>query len=175
LYKRPDLKKSYQWLELAANAGNVIAQSHLAQLFYTKKGIFKDYEKAFNWAKAAANQGDRDAGLLLGLMYLEGRYVSKNFYKAVAFLKKASYKGCPIAMFVLGWLYRKGLGVKQDNALAYCWWILAYKFGNKQAMDVIINYSDRDMKRFNINKAWAFIKKIISKIELVPHWADTIF
>ena len=39
LYKKPDLKKSYEWLELAANAGNVIAQSHLAQLFYTKKAL----------------------------------------------------------------------------------------------------------------------------------------
>ena len=174
LYKRPDLKKSYKWFELAANSGNVIAQSRLALLFYTKKGIFKDYEKAFNWATVAANQGDRDADSLLGLMYCQGRYVSKDFQKAVTFLKKASYKGCPIAMLDLGELYLNGKGVKQDNARAYSWCRLAHAFGNKQAMDVIIN-SGRDMKDSDIDKAKSVIEKIASNLKPVPHWADSIF
>ena len=174
LYKKPDLKNSYEWLELAANAGNVIAQSHLAQLYYTKKGIFNDYEKAFNWAQAAANKGDRDAESLLGQMYVEGKHVSKDYQKAVSFLKKASYKGCLIAMEDLGWLYRNGQGVIQDNAQAFCWWRLAYGFGNKQTMDAIKTVG-LDMKASDIVKAREILKKIDSKLQPEPHWADTIF
>jgi hypothetical protein len=74
----------------------------------------------------------------------------------------------------LGWLYRNGQGVKQDNARAYCWWSLAYGFGNKQTMDAI-NTVSRDMGASDIAKAREVLKKVASKLQPVTHWSDTIF
>jgi TPR repeat protein len=77
-------------------------------------------------------------------------------------------------MLDLGWLYFNGQGVKQDNARAYCWWMLADQFGNKQAMDAITEGS-RGMKEGDIGKAVAVMEKILSKLQPVTHWADSIF
>lgn len=63
-----DMNESEKWLEKAAIAGNVDAQTFLGNLYYKGIGVAKDDTRARYWLQKAAIAGDPDAQATLNDM-----------------------------------------------------------------------------------------------------------
>ena len=59
--------------QLAADQGNVDAQSNLGYLYYDGRGVEQSYAEAARFFKLAADQGDGYAQYYLALLYENGR------------------------------------------------------------------------------------------------------
>jgi TPR repeat protein len=63
-----DEKEAFIWFERAANLGNLPAQSKLAFLYWSGRGVPKDLNRAYFWtvlARARGDQGNKDLAALL--------------------------------------------------------------------------------------------------------------
>ena len=58
---KEDPKEAIKWLEKAAIAGNVDAQTFIGNLYYKGIGVARDNVKAGYWLQKAAIAGDADA------------------------------------------------------------------------------------------------------------------
>lgn len=70
--------QSISELEKAAEAGNPIAESQLADRFRSGDGVSKDLQKAFCWDHRAAEHGFSNAWLSVGISYGMGTGVAKD-------------------------------------------------------------------------------------------------
>lgn len=87
--KRNDYGRVACLLRIMANAGNVRAQSLLAEQLYEGRGVAPDYAEAFRLASDSAKKIDSVAWRLLGRMYAEGKGVAADPEKAAYWTKKA--------------------------------------------------------------------------------------
>ena len=62
----------------AADAGNAVAESKLADKFQSGDGVQKDLKKAFCWAHRSADHGFPNAWLTVGMSYGMGTGVTKD-------------------------------------------------------------------------------------------------
>ncbi len=60
---KQDYYEAVHWFRLAAEQGNIRAQSKVAACFWAGKGVPRDYSKAYYWGLLAQAGGDRDASL----------------------------------------------------------------------------------------------------------------
>ena len=81
--------KAVQWLEKAAEQGDVVAQNKLGVIYDNGEGVPKNHIQAFKWFKKAAEQGNREAQNKIGKMYLNGSGVSQDVKKAHMWLTLA--------------------------------------------------------------------------------------
>ena len=56
-----DYEKAAEWIEKAAEQGNVKAQKTLGDFYLYGVGVEQDEEKAIEWYNRAAEQGDLEA------------------------------------------------------------------------------------------------------------------
>lgn len=119
--------------------GDVNAQSYVAHLYTSGKGVTQDYAKARYWYGKVANHKSADAkiiahaNLLLGLMYNAGKGGTRDYSSALRCFKTAAAQGYYDAHISIGNMYAQGLGVKKDYSQALFWWKLAAKKGHPQA------------------------------------------
>ena len=71
-----------------ADAGDGLAQFHLAVLYYKGENVKQDYKKAAELFEKAALQGVPDAQYNLGIFYQNGYGVKQDFTKAVEWYEK---------------------------------------------------------------------------------------
>ncbi len=102
-------------------------------LYYSGKGVVRDYKKAFYWFKKSARQGDAVAQFALGLMYQEGKGVTQDYKKAFYWYEKLAKQGDLGAQAMLGELYYEGKGVTQDYKKAVYWIEKSAKQGEAMA------------------------------------------
>lgn len=121
-------------LELAEQ-GLVEAQSALAWMYLTGKGVRQDYTEAVRWYRKAAEQGDATAQYNIGYAYAIGRGVPKDDVEAAKWYRKAAEQGDANAQTELGLKYDRGEGVKRDTTLAYMWWHIAAQRGSDKAAE----------------------------------------
>lgn len=80
-------------LQIAANKGDVDAQSQLGRYYYSGTGIQQDYKQAFKWLYKAAEAGNAEALFYVGRMLDKGLGVSKSPDYAAAAYTAAADKG----------------------------------------------------------------------------------
>ena len=125
--------KLYRELITLAEQGNPEAQLKVGFMYYSGKGISRDYQKAVYWFKKSAMQGNPLAQSNVGYMYKEGQGVSQDYSEAAKCYHQAAGRGNALAQLVLGSLYEKGLGVPQDEVQSLMWFTLAASQGNANA------------------------------------------
>jgi TPR repeat protein len=80
--------------KINAQAGNAVAQYHLAMMFDTGNGVVRNPKEAEKWYKAAAAQGHLDAQFYLAKMYsAENSGLPRNEAEALRLFKDAAEKG----------------------------------------------------------------------------------
>lgn len=80
--KRKNYTQALKWLRRAAQKNYMIAESNLANMYYTGQGVKKNYTEAAEWYYKAAVQGYIPAQLNLGYAYQTGQGVPQSHAKA---------------------------------------------------------------------------------------------
>lgn len=95
-----DEAQAIQWLAMAAEAGNAIAQNRLGIMYASGQGgLQKDPTQAVYWYKMAAENNFATAQNNLGIMYAQGNGVEKDDIEAYKWLTLAGQKITNAIMF----------------------------------------------------------------------------
>ena len=163
-----------KWFRIGADAGDINAQSNLAQLleqskpadalaYYRKAAeqgvasaqgrlgwlIMKsggDAKEAAQWLNKAAEQGDAAAQNNLGVLYELGQGVDKDPVRAANWYQKAAEQGDAAAQNNIGVMYRDGAGVSQNMDQAIAWFRRSAQQGYTKAMLNLGGIYERMMK-----------------------------
>ena len=114
-YLRGDHKVALTEFQRLAEAGDVDAQSRLAEMYVTGRGAPEDQALAIKWFTAAAEQGDVPAQVNLGLLLAQ----DAQYEAAAKWFGLASARGDGAAMNNMAAFYMRGLGVPQDIPKAF--------------------------------------------------------
>jgi TPR repeat protein len=108
-------------LTTRAEAGELVAQVELADLYYDGRGVQRNYSRAFYWYRQAAVAGDVTSKTQLGWMYTRGIGTRADREQAAQWFRVASEEGDARAQNYLGWAYVQGWGVPLDYTAARHW------------------------------------------------------
>ena len=122
---RRNYKKSFQWMEAAANQGNTDAEVEMAEMYIRGEVIPMNARKAKAWYEKAAAKDDLDGINGLARLYRYGSGVRKDQGKAFEYYQKASLQGHTRSQVGLGMAYRDARGVKKNLVYAYAWLLIA--------------------------------------------------
>jgi TPR repeat protein len=120
------------WLPLAGQ-GNPAAQSNLAKMYLTGRGVTQNYAEALRWFRKVADQGDSEAQYNVGVIYYQGQGIKKNEVEGIIWLRKSADQGNADAQFALGAAYYVGGDIKKNYAEALTWFSKAAEQGNGDA------------------------------------------
>ena len=121
-----------EWKPLAKR-GNASALFNLGSMYYSGKGVRKNYTEAVKLYRLAAEKGDTNAQYSLGLLYTKGNGVLKNTTEALKWFLLSAKRGNAKGQRYLGAMYAKGSGVLQDNIIAHMWYNIASANGHETA------------------------------------------
>jgi hypothetical protein len=82
--------EAVKWDRLAAEQGDVRAQTNLGISYYNGRGVEKNYSEAVKWYRKSAEQGCATAQNNLGFCYEKGQGVPLDFIEAYKFYKLAA-------------------------------------------------------------------------------------
>ena len=133
-----DYQTAIVWLEKAAAQNHAKAQESLGSIYANGVGVKQDFLTARNWYMKAAQNGLGSAQFLMATMYRFGLFESEvDMDQAMVWYQKAAYQNVAPAQLALGKLAMRGKHVKQDDAVALHWLMLAHANGS-QGADVYI-------------------------------------
>jgi TPR repeat protein len=104
----------------------------LGELFFTGKGVKKDYKEAVNWLKKASDQNHPRAQYALGGCYLYGNGVKKSRKNCEYWFRKSAEQGFWLAQTSLGALYLASSN-KDDIKEAAKWLEMGAQQGDQMA------------------------------------------
>ena len=107
-YREKDYAAAANYLQQAADSGQVLGMAMLAGMLLQRKGIPRDAVKASGWIEKAANQGYVEAQSITGLLYFNGIGVKPDAAKARLWLGKAASQGDTQSAWVLENLAERG-------------------------------------------------------------------
>ena len=110
-----DQKSGAEWLQKAADAGNMVAAAELGNAYMNAEGVDQDDTKAFALLTKAAAAGIPNAQANLGYLYSSGRGVAKDLYQFMVWSIKAGEQGVPIALANIAQAYFRGGALPQDT------------------------------------------------------------
>ncbi len=116
------------WLQLGAEAGDVIGQRNLASLLLPNAPA-----EAATWYRRAAEQGDGISQDQLSHMLLTGEDVAQDLTGARHWATRAAEQGVIAACARLATMYHEALGGPRDTAQAVHWWRIAAEGGDGDA------------------------------------------
>ena len=139
--QRKDYPTAVRLLEPLARAGNAVAQSRLAWLYYHGHGVRESDALALQWFERAARQGLAEAQFHLGNMYaygLAGLPPDADPQRLAAqWYFEAARQGHAEAQYSLGILFLTGSGVSQDAAEGRKWIARAAAQGHADAKSYV--------------------------------------
>ncbi|HEX4117980.1 MAG TPA: tetratricopeptide repeat protein [Rhizomicrobium sp.] len=121
-----DKEEGAKWLQKAADAGDVPAETQLANAYMNGNGLAQDDTKAFALLTKAANAGNALAQINLGYLYLNGRGAPMDKYQGMVWTVKAGEQGFAVALFNIANAYFKGKALPQDNDKAAYYMFTAF-------------------------------------------------
>jgi TPR repeat protein len=146
---RRNYKKSFQWMEAAANQGNTDAEVEMAEMYIRGEVIPMNARKAKTWYEKAAAKDDLDGINGLARLYRYGSGVRKDQEKAFEYYQEASLQGHTRSQVGLGMAYRDARGVKKNLVYAYAWLLIAAeKITDQEYKSYRKDYEDRQ-ENFN--------------------------
>lgn len=113
-YIGQEYEAMYPHIELAASAGNAMAQQLLGDSLVDGKGIEKDFERSFALLQASAAQDYAPGLYSLGLSYRAGEGVEKDDTKAAELFARAAEMDHRFALGDLGMMKLTADGVDRD-------------------------------------------------------------
>ena len=141
---RRNYKKSFQWMEAAANQGDADAEVEIAEMYMRGEVIPMNARKAKTWYEKAAAKDDLDGINGLARLYRYGSGVRKDQEKAFEYYQKASLQGHTRSQVGLGMAYRDARGVKKNLVYAYAWLLIAAeKITDSEYKSYRKDYEDR--------------------------------
>ena len=141
---RRNYKKSFQWMEAAANQGNTDAEVEMAEMYIRGEVIPMNARKAKTWYEKAAAKDDLDGINGLARLYRYGSGVRKDQEKAFEYYQEASLQGHTRSQVGLGMAYRDARGVKKNLVYAYAWFLIAAeKITDQEYKSYRNDYEDR--------------------------------
>jgi TPR repeat protein len=100
-----DIQQAIYWYRVAANSGDLFAQTALGMILEGGIGSAVDLVQARNWYRRAAGEGYPPAMVLLASLYSHGKGVPEDRDEALHLLKPAAEKGYAPAKTALAVLY----------------------------------------------------------------------
>jgi len=129
------------WLQVAANRGDVRGMVALADAYRRRDGVKRDSDYlSRHWYEQAALEGHAEAMFKLANMYRDGDGGPVNDTLALEWYQKAAEAGYLDAMVDVGWMYDRGLAVPRNEKVAMCWYRAAADAGSprgKAAIDIV--------------------------------------
>lgn len=125
--------KPLAYYQAKAEAGDLAAQTVLAQCFLNSPGKEKDVAEGIRWARKAATQNGAQAQALLGRCYVSGSGVEQDHKEGMRWLRKAAEQNNVTGQFGLGIGHMTGSGVEKDEKEAYAWLSLAARANTEAA------------------------------------------
>lgn len=116
-----DPKKSLDYYQRAAAAGDVYATFAVGMLYLQGAGVTRSKDEAAKYFRRAADKGHPAAAYNLALLYLEGQVFPQNFAEAAKLMRIAADKDIADAQHALAIFYQEGQGVQQDLTEAVKW------------------------------------------------------
>ena len=127
----PSEMETARQTKLAAEKGDVKAQTSLGSMYEKGKNVRQNNAEAMKWFRLAAESGDAEAQYALGAKYRR----DQNATEAVKWYKLAVDQGHAEAMYELGQMYEYGKsGVKKNPEEAIKWYKLAAAKGHAEAI-----------------------------------------
>lgn len=127
-----DRSSAFSLIKESASEGIEPAQSTLAYLFRTDRGLGVDEKTAMSWNLKAAESDYIPAQFRLGLDLLEG---DKADYKiAVEWLERAALLGHPQAQYRLADAYSRS-GTRDESVRAIAWMMMAARSGDAKVRE----------------------------------------
>ena len=106
---------------VAADEGQVWAQTRLGVLYARAENDPLRWEKAVRLLQLAAGQGDSEAQYELAGLAAAGRGMAASDVEAFAYMKEAAARGMADAQYQLAAMYASGRGTAADKAAAADW------------------------------------------------------
>lgn len=130
----PDPEPDVPDLLLKAEAGDVLTQSTLAQLYFKGEGVDQDYKEAFKWAAKAAAKGEPVAQFYAAEMYAEGNGVNADAIQAKKWYLSAAMRGYFKAYCRMAERYEAGEGLPHNLDEAFHWYRKGAQNNDLEAM-----------------------------------------
>ena len=144
----------------AAALGDGEASYIAGGMYYTGKGVEKNYAKAFDYLSYAVTKDNVSPAALrvLAEFYLRGEVTPQNYTKALQWFHQAAVEGDALSQNELGFLYSQGKGVEQNSEKAYEWFREAALQGSgiAQYNVGIIWYTGDGVADSDLKKAYAW-------------------
>jgi TPR repeat protein len=145
---------------LKAIAGDATAERNLGLLYYSGKGVPKNFGEALKWAQLAAAKGDPISQELMGTIFHNGLGVPKDYSQALSWYQKAADQGAADAQYACGIMYQNGESVPQDENQAFNWFEKAAIQGKPEAQfNVGLMYRDGSGTAKDYNEALNWFQK----------------
>ena len=142
---RRNYKKSFKWMEAAANQGDTDAEIAMAEMYTRGEVVPMNAKKAKTWYEKGAAKGDLDGLNGLARLYRYGSGVRKDQEKAFDYYQQASLEGHTRSQVGLGMAYRDARGVKKNLVYAYAWLLIASsKIDDQEYKQYRKDYEDRE-------------------------------
>jgi Sel1 repeat-containing protein len=149
-------------IEVAAMAGDAVAQNDLGLIFTRGQKVPLDYQAARKWFTMAAEQGYAPAQNSLGNMYARTRVLPKNYEEGLKWYRRAADQGNIAAQFNLGRMYYYGRAVELDYERSLMWYSLAAEQGHVEAA-INKRRLEKKISAESIEKAQALVNDCIEK------------
>lgn len=130
---KQDFAQAATWYQRAAAQGLPAAQYRLAALFERGLGVKADPARARNWYLRSAEQGNVKAMHNLAVLSAGRDQGSADYPTAVQWFTEAAELGLSDSQYNLGVLHESGLGVPKNPVVAYKWYAIAAKGGDREA------------------------------------------
>ena len=124
-----------KWYRRTAEQGHLLAQSDLADMYKTGKGVPQDYVEAAKWYRSAVTSGYDSAAFSMYSLCTTGKSTRRDCADVAEWLtilanqgdsvllpSVRAIQGSNVSQYFLGTLYAKGLGVPQDYNEAARWY-----------------------------------------------------
>ena len=127
-------KQDFEAKKSAATKGDPVVLYELGELYYSGKGIGRNYAEAFKAYTQSAAKGYVLAEANVGYLYERGQGTGRDYKKAMEWYAKAAEKGHAESQMGLAEIYYSSKGLpKRDYVNAYKWYAIAGALGNKEA------------------------------------------
>lgn len=125
-----DVKKAFNYLEIAANAGNNKALCNIGSAYLNGIGVPRNVSKGLEYLDKAAKKGFISAIYFLGQTYYSGEIVEKDIKKSIEYFELNAEKNDANSLNSLGYIYSEGRGIEKDYEKAKKYFELSAKQNN---------------------------------------------
>lgn len=156
LQKHKKNDEAANYLQLAAEQGEIVAQREWARILLHSTGVQPAPKKAIKILVKVAEKGDNQARLILAECYggtIPG--IRQDLEKMVEYLWEAASQNSAEAQSKLGYCYEEGIGIPKDTPLAVKWYQKAADQNYPQAL-VNLGHCFATGKGIPMNKDRAF-------------------